>query len=85
MGVTLRSANRLRRLRAAISGLGSDRSGAILVWAGVSLPVITGLGRLGLDVATWYVERRVMQAAAAAALAALHTLATGGDQAAVDE
>jgi Flp pilus assembly protein TadG len=67
-----------RRLRA-------DRKGAALVWTGLSLIVFVGFSGMGLDASKWFMERRIMQSAVdAAAIAATHALATGGDQTALE-
>jgi hypothetical protein len=53
----------------------SDRRGAILVKAALTLPVVLGFTGLGIDAGMWYYEQRRMQTAAdAAAMAATYAL-----------
>lgn len=51
-----------------------DRSGAAAVIVGLAMPVLAGMGLLGVDAAVWYSERRNLQTAvdAAALAGALH-------------
>jgi len=54
-----------RELRA----LGADASGLVAILAGLLLPVLAGIGMLGVDAGVWYWERRNLQTAADAAAA----------------
>ncbi|TVR95213.1 MAG: hypothetical protein EA406_14500 [Rhodospirillales bacterium] len=64
---------RLRQLR------GND-SGGVAVLMALGLPVLAGFSGLGLDVSTWYLERRSLQSVVdSAALAAAYALSVGGD------
>lgn len=63
-----------------------DARGSVLVWTAAGMPLIFGFAGLGLDVSTWYMERRIMQTAVdAGAVAAAYVLASGGDQAALEQ
>jgi Flp pilus assembly protein TadG len=59
--------------------LGRDTRGAVIIWFALATPAFLGLAGLGMDVSTWFMERRIMQSAVdTAALAASHALAEGG-------
>ncbi len=61
--------------------LASDCRGSMLVWSALSAPVIFGMAGLGLDITTWYLERRVMQTAVdSAALSASLARNVGASQ-----
>lgn len=51
-----------------------DQAGATAIIVGLTLPVVAGMGMLGVDAAVWYSERRDLQTAvdAAALAGALH-------------
>lgn len=44
-----------------------DKSGGVLIYTGVMLPVLLGVSGLSVDVGLWYMNKRVLQAAADAA------------------
>lgn len=71
--------------RRTIKSLYGASDGSIATIAAVTLPVIVGFLGLGVDVATWYVERRALQtdADAAAFGAAIHYAGGGNDLGAV--
>ena len=50
--------------RRLLRGFSRDRSGASLLLAGASLPVLLGVGALAVDVGLWYASRRQYQTAA---------------------
>ena len=55
--------------------IGSDGSGAVLIKAALTLPVLLGFAGLGIDTGLWYYDQRRMQTAAdAAAMAAAYAL-----------
>lgn len=61
-------------MRKTLRRIVRDQAGATAVIVGLTMPVVAGMGMLGVDAAMWYSERRDLQTAAdAAALAgALH-------------
>lgn len=66
------------RRRARGWGLLADTSGAVALLVGLALPVLAGVGMLGVDAGVWYWERRNLQTAAdSAAIAAAYELMQG--------
>lgn len=64
-----------------LKSFAAAEAGAVVLWVGLGAPVVMGLGGLGLDVANWFLDRRVMQSASdTAAIAAAHALNAGRDQ-----
>ncbi len=50
--------------RALASGLAGDRRGAVAILFAIMLPVILGFIGLGVEVGSWFLERRTLQTAA---------------------
>jgi hypothetical protein len=58
--------------------LASDSCGNMVIWVAVGMPVLFGFAGLGLDVSSWYMDRRIMQSEVdAAAVEAAHALMSG--------
>lgn len=68
----------VRSALARLRRLPQDRSGGAAILVTLLLPVMTGVGLLGVDAGTWYYKKRDLQTAVdAAALAAAFALANG--------
>jgi Putative Flp pilus-assembly TadE/G-like len=68
----------LARFRAHAKALAFDKRGGIAIWMALGMPVVFGFAGLGLDVSSWYMDRRIMQTAVdAAAVEAAHELMSG--------
>jgi Putative Flp pilus-assembly TadE/G-like len=68
----------LARFRAHAKALAFDKRGGIAIWMALGMPVVFGFAGLGLDVSSWYMDRRIMQSAVdAAAVEAAHALNSG--------
>lgn len=70
------------RLLRLLKRLRQDRRGAVAAFVGLALPVLAGVGMLGVDAGVWYWERRNIQTAADAGAMAgawhrYHTSAAG--------
>jgi hypothetical protein len=64
--------------RIRTNALAGDTCGSMLVWLAVGMPVVFGFAGLGLDVSSWYMDRRIMQSEVdAAAVEAAHALMSG--------
>lgn len=66
----------VRRVRSWWARVCADRSGNVLVLAGITLPVVLGVLGLGVEAATWYQTQRSMQNAADSAAVAAASNAT---------
>jgi hypothetical protein len=67
-----------RAARLRTKALAHDTCGSMLVWLAIGMPVVFGFAGLGLDVSSWYLDRRLMQTQVdAAAIDAAHALMAG--------
>lgn len=73
---SLRSSALTFRIRT--TALSGGDGGSMLVWLAIGMPVVFGFAGLGLDVSSWYMDRRIMQSQVdAAAVDAAHALMSG--------
>ncbi len=68
------------RILTFLSGFRKDRSGALLIYTALALPVLLGAAGLSTDVVLWYLQKRAVQTATdSAAISGAYELArTGG-------
>ena len=69
------------KLMKTCARLWKDRSGGVMMYTAIALPVLLGVSGLSVDIGSWYVDRRAAQVVAdAGALAgAVEILRTGED------
>jgi hypothetical protein len=66
------------RFRMRPPTLAGDNRGSMLVWLALGMPMVFGFAGLGLDVSSWYMDRRIMQSEVdAAAVDVAHAVMSG--------